>query len=115
MKTSLIILILFIGTKQSLAQQRLASEKPVESFYSKSTREKLKLQHTDGQPAARHARQPLPSVQVAQRPMVPARIQPVKQQPKRKATGGKEKLASEKPVLLPNVHVKKGAGSALPS
>lgn len=112
MKANLIILILFISMKNAAQAQTLASEKPVESYYSKTVRESLR-QHKDRQAAARIARQQLPSEQAAPQASVPARIQPVKKEVKRSTTTGQPKLASEKPVLLPNVHVKKGAGSAL--
>jgi hypothetical protein len=56
-----IIIITITGFMNKLQAQKLASEKPVASSYSKTTQEKLRVNVKDRQPAAQKARQALPS------------------------------------------------------
>src|SRR5689334_3982046 len=108
MKRCLIIIIItFAVAKSPLQAQQLASEKPVESFYSKTTKRKLQETDHDRQPAAHKARQ-LPSQKV-QQVSVPAQIQPVKKDVKRKASS--KKLASERPVDMDKINRQRSRAS----
>ena len=78
MKCIIIIIILFTGIKNSSQAQQLASEKPVESFYSKATKQRLQTRDNDRQPAAQKPRQDLASGKAVAQPSVPAHIQPRK-------------------------------------
>jgi hypothetical protein len=92
------LIIIIISITGTLQAQQLPSEKPVATFYSKTTQKKL----NDRQPAALKARQELPSQKAAQQPSVPARIKPAKA--KAKANNGDQKLASEKPVDMDKIN-----------
>jgi hypothetical protein len=101
----IIIIIIFSGLRNSSQAQQLASEKPVESFYSKTTKEKLAARNNERQPAARNARQELPSEKAqVQQASVPAQIRPKKMGVKSKPVSGKQKLPSEKPVDMDKIN-----------
>ena len=107
----IIIIIIFSGLRNSSQAQQLASEKPVESFYSKTTKEKLAARSNERQPAAQQARQELPSEKAkAPQPSVPARIQPKNKKGKQvlrsAASPAKQRplLASQKPVDMDKIN-----------
>jgi hypothetical protein len=103
----IIIIIILTGLMQPLQAQQLASERPVESFYSPTAKQKLQAKNNVRQPAAQKARQALPSEQALQQPSVPARIQPEKKQATRTAGSGikvRPQLASERPVDMDKIN-----------
>jgi hypothetical protein len=106
----IIIIILFSGLRNNSQAQQLASEKPVESFYSKTTKEKLHARTNERQPAAQKARQELPSEMArAPQPSVPAQIQPKKKISKRAtykavSPGDRPRLASQRPVDMDKIN-----------
>jgi hypothetical protein len=96
MKYIIIIIIMITGLMNPLKAQRLASEQPVSSYYSKTTKQKLS---NDRQPAAQKTRQDLPSQKALPQPSVPDRIQPARKEKKIAANGrGQQQLSSEKPL-----------------
>jgi hypothetical protein len=70
----LIIATIIATGLMNTVQAQLASEKPVTSFYSKTTIEKLKARNDDHRPAAPTARQVFPSQKASHQASVPARI-----------------------------------------
>jgi hypothetical protein len=92
----IIIIIMITGLMSPLKAQQLASEQPVSSHYSKTTKQKLS---NDRQPAAQKTRQDLPSQKALPQPSVPARIQPARKEKRIAAnTRSKQQLPSEKPL-----------------
>lgn len=98
---SIIIIIMITGMMSPLAAQQLASQKPVTSYYSKTTKQKLESSSKDRQPAALKARQELPSQQAVQQPSVPGHIQPAR---KEKRVNAKKQLASEKAIDMDKIN-----------
>lgn len=98
----IIIIIVASGLMNTAQAQQLASERPVASFYSKTTKDKLQFSNADRQPAALKARQVLPSQKAEQQPSVPARIKIEKKQLKRSSGG--QQLASERPIDMDRIN-----------
>jgi hypothetical protein len=109
MKQCLVIIIItFAGANSPLQAQQLASEKPVESFYSVPAILKLRQAHNDRQPAAREARL-LPSQKAVQQASVPKQIKPGNKQVKRRP--GSKKPASERPVDMEKINRRRSRAS----
>ena len=67
----LAIIILFVAGSMKVNAQQLASEKPVTSFYSKTTKQNLDTKAKASQPAANRPRQELASAKALPQPSVP--------------------------------------------
>lgn len=65
------IIILFVAGSVKVNAQQLASEKPVTSFYSKTTKQNLDTKAKASQPAATRSRQVLASAKPLPQPSVP--------------------------------------------
>ena len=98
MKYVAIILIFVAGSVKVNAQQ-LASEKPVASFYSKTTKQNLDTKAKARQPVAR-SRQDLASTKTLPRPSVPG-YKPAALKSNRKVS---TVPASEKPVDMDRIN-----------
>lgn len=94
------IIILFIAGSVKVNAQQLASEKPVTSFYSKTTKQDLDTKAKAGKPAATRSRQVLASAKAVPQPSVPG-YKPAAVQPTRKTT---RKPASEQKIDMNKIN-----------
>jgi hypothetical protein len=96
----LAIIILFVAGSMKVSAQQLASEKPVTSFYSKTTKQNLDTKAKASQPAATRSRQVLASAKALPQPSVPG-YKPAAATSIRKTA---RKPASERPVDMDRIN-----------
>lgn len=94
------IIILFVAGSMKVNAQQLASEKPVTSFYSKTTKQNLDTKAKASQPAATRSRQELASAKALPQPSVPG-YKPAAVNSTRKAT---RKPASEQKIDMDKIN-----------
>lgn len=95
-----VILILFVAGTMKVQAQRLASEKPVASYYSKTTKQNLDNKAKVSHPAATRSRQELASAKALPQPSVPG-YKPAAVDTRRTAAA---RPASEKPVDMNRIN-----------
>jgi hypothetical protein len=95
------IILIFVAGSVKVNAQQLASEKPVASFYSKTTKQNLDTKAKASQPAATRSRQGLASAKALPQPSVPG-YKPATVQ--RTATKTARKPASEQKIDMDKIN-----------
>lgn len=93
------IVLIFVAGSIKVSAQQLASEKPVTSFYSKTTQQNTNSKTKASQPAAR-SRQELASAKALPQPSVPG----YKPRVVKSSSKTAKKTASEKPVDMDKIN-----------
>lgn len=105
-----VLIIVIGGFFNRAGAQQLASEKPVVSFYSKTTKQKLESKANASQPAAKKSRQ-LASEKTWPQPSVPPGIKVTPVTPKQpRASTGRRQTASEKPLDMDKINRQRERG-----